>query len=88
MLSKINETVVAVIAFVFVIAGIWEVAIPISEQVVLQLWQIVLAILTSLGLIGGGVALGVRSINKQIETKGVAETRVGAIARIGSKNVL
>lgn len=54
-MSKIKETVLIIVGAVFAGLAVWQVAVPITEETVVQLVEIVFAILGALG-----IGLGVR----------------------------
>ena len=56
--DKITDTWVLLVSTVFVIAGLWQFGIPVSEQVLQDAGTLIISILAALGLFGLGAGTG------------------------------
>jgi uncharacterized membrane protein len=54
MIDKIKNSGLALISFVFVIFGIWQISVPVDEALVSQLWSLIIALIGA--IVGGGAS--------------------------------
>jgi uncharacterized membrane protein len=70
MNSKIKETVLILTGAAFAIFGVWGITVPIDESTVVQLINIIFAILGSIGI---GLGLRAKNIAKKIDRENTIE---------------
>lgn len=84
-MTKIKETVLIIVGAIFAGFGVWEFVAPIDEATVIQLVEIVFAIL---GAIGVGAGLRGKWVSSQVSkyrSNRVNGLLVGHIGEIGDK---
>lgn len=69
MTEKIKDTGIIVIGAVFAILGIWEIVLPFSDILILNLWDILIAILGAVGVFSLGYG-GRGKVDVYISEKG------------------